>query len=1617
MPIDLDEVLRDQSPAREPRLRIPELEGMPATKLRPRDAFDRSVMPNKLDSIKAGLRAAGGNLGAAADMILNLPVQLMGIGADYGTRASAIGSGETRRIGAQAGREAAGYVMENFGNPVQKLMKVLGYGESYNESDVTKAMQTFSSWMDKGGEAVERMTRGGILKEDFASLADLAMAKGGLSGVEATARAMRRRAPTGAGNRAGYDAAAAEEAFRSDAAVRARQDAFLAENPQFKPPQEGTIPPGRTPAQERFLAENPQYRGRQADAPTTEFDSPSGERGVFTPEEGQVKLQARGDIGGEGRVIGELPPALDTALEKVRAGERPTLTPEELIALREFERGERPPIVLPEKFRDAKGAADPKLLAGLASLGLGTIIGSYAYDNLDPESGLGMALPFIGVGAVKEKGGMWHPESIERLALPLRNRMRSPAEDIGSADNAHNETNSGPAAEWANKAVRNYLNKHAGTATDPLKDVEVPYGEGTKRWEELTDATIRGKKVSERFPSVEGARPGETVWELAKGYAAGEAPYNIDRTSAYRALQSHLSHVGDYLREHYPDPAKLAQVDLVRAVKETAKWDEEMAKRMAKERADMTAQMPVHKDYGDGYKWVEVKGVIDPAAYEKQGYYVKSVQTSDGLRYSVIGPDNRPKGVSGKTPEDAWNTLARDKTEQLLKDEGDQMGHCVGGYCDWVESGDSKIYSLRDAQGKSHVTIEVEPGLDRPGGVQVSDPNIIQIKGKQNRAPVAQYLPYVQDFVKSGKWGEVGDLENSGLTQVAGLDAIVKADVEKAYPNQAYITEAELQPFRVGPGSKQRGFIDPELNKILAGAGFGALAGLLASTSSERADALVDATIGAIAGAGAMSAAGRRAFNKVLKTADYGAGMLSTRVLEKSPELYRRWQQAEKAIIGNTFTAMAPGDEFFSALKKSKLETPALQAAILDNDWGTVRAALTPELNAQLDTMLKMQREVAENSRKLERFTKVREGFFPRVVKDYEGLQEALTPDTRRGLAKEMLDAEKEAARKGLGLTDGERTQVIDDFLRKRGASSFLPSYAKARKIRTVTEGLLPYYYEPVAGYHIRMREMIADQELAKFFGKDLENKTQNGQKYVDVDASVQKLLDNEIKRDKLSAEDYYEIRDMLHARWKGGERQEAGWVQDIQNAFRAGLLGNIPAAIMQYSDLGSIAAAQGFRNTMSAVMDKVLGKERLRAKDFGLIDHATADFITNRPSARFQNWMFSKSFVPDVLGGKQLTFAHADTVMKDVLANAALKNGEALAKLNDPAFMKKYGAIYGEDFPALVDALKKGEITPEVSEYVWHEMTRTQPLSKFERPELYLAHPNLRPATFLKSWALKQLDFVRREAYQEIKAGNRARGMANLMRYGLYAGISGATAVQVQRWMLGYDDELSASDIGENMAKLFALNEYTRDRLANRKIGEAVTNTVAPPFRIFSDIAQSTLKDPKTGESFGDPKIIRYLPGWGPILYAQLFGGAEKHNERLEAQKRREAREADPEFQERKRERQERNREKQLERRGLQPISDFRVPEKGLKYSDTPGYGVQSYIQETDAMLRNRAAASPSRKKNMDSVRREEIKNNIEAIKDPKTRRKMRGLFNTYDNIRDQIDMQRAAVRRRYES
>lgn len=184
-----------------------------------------------------------------------------------------------------------------------------------------------------------------------------------------------------------------------------------------------------------------------------------------------------------------------------------------------------------------------------------------------------------------------------------------------------------------------------------------------------------------------------------------------------------------------------------------------------------------------------------------------------GLRWVELKAPDRFADPAQKEEFGDLGRYAQRTLSDALEYEGDTMGHCVGGYCDDVLSGRSRIFSLRDTKGQPHTTIEVSPGKvtreyleslpdpDHPDkfepdvlgvrntfrdyvqrhrsgngdfdefalkalqehGYPLPPQRIVQIKGKQNKAPNPEYLPFVQDFVRSGKWSDVGDLKNTGL--------------------------------------------------------------------------------------------------------------------------------------------------------------------------------------------------------------------------------------------------------------------------------------------------------------------------------------------------------------------------------------------------------------------------------------------------------------------------------------------------------------------------------------------------------------------------------------------------------------------------------------------------------------------------------------------------------------------------------------------------------------------------------------------------------------------------------------------------------------------------------------
>ena len=439
-------------------------------------------------------------------------------------------------------------------------------------------------------------------------------------------------------------------------------------------------------------------------------------------------------------------------------------------------------------------------------------------------------------GVIKAPGGNWLSGSVEDALKGLRKPGATPAQmlDLDSEYQAIANRNNALNA-FVDKQLRNYVRNDMATERDPIRalaergvlhvdperlnfrpethgkylesgQTAVAHHPTAKVWEGASDNPVLSATVgemlapNESFIEASFGSPGvltRNPWVSkvppdTRVYGINEPRY-FSENIGFNHLMDELRNAVDInsgLPAHLRlDPESLARVSVPQAVERVSKINDwRAAQKVAADQARANnAATVLHKEYpGKGFKWVELKR-----------------------------PDKAPEGwaqvvKSGEKPNlDRDYAYGMEALRDALKYEGDTMGHCVGGYCDDVASGKSRIYSLRDAKGQPHTTIEVTPDQSNSvRSLQANTPEsfrIVQIKGKGNRAPNPEYLPYVQDFVKSGKWSDVGDLQNTGLKARSAIfdkSALEKPEISSL---PEYFTQDELEAAQKAYAAKLRG--------------------------------------------------------------------------------------------------------------------------------------------------------------------------------------------------------------------------------------------------------------------------------------------------------------------------------------------------------------------------------------------------------------------------------------------------------------------------------------------------------------------------------------------------------------------------------------------------------------------------------------------------------------------------------------------------------------------------------------------------------------------------------------------------------------------------------------------
>ena len=615
---------------------------------------------------------------------------------------------------------------------------------------------------------------------------------------------------------------------------------------------------------------------------------------------------------------------------------------------------------------------------------------------------------------IKPKGGNWLGGNVDGAMRGLKRdtMMGAPGDSVEDVLKKKDALNN-----WVDRNLTNYVKKEMATPEDSVRKLaeqgvtHFPIAEDPTYWARkgessrkeaggnqmaLSDLAKQWENRSDAAINAETALQHQDMMHLAPGlYSSAEdwikklppdtKLYNT-RGSNFNPADLGFDHIMDVLRQDVREgrirPEQLNKVSMEQAVRRTYEYDQEMARQMRETALKQQEGFPVHKEYPEGYKWIELTPQPKDVLRKKHEDYVRR-DFPDIEKYDPWGFEEYVKDSMHSSRVTDQQQLA-----DALKYEGKTMGHCVGGYCPDVVEGRKRIFSLRDAKGEPHVTIETGKAQGRTNyddmqaiynqaQQEANEKNfpttwefnnfyndrvkelqfalidkqkaelperIVQIKGKQNAKPKDDYLPYVQDFVKGGNWSDVGDFHHTNLRQIEDVPERERFEAA-GMKLPKYVTDADHEnlineymkltshPTDLDFMHKAYGFPKPDVPPDLEGMKRGgvAISNNPDTMMLELNEQKMKNGVPAYGGAGAVIKQGLKAAKPELMKASEALGKIEGRPLKIT--------QADRTKVGGGYLG-GPG---FSGLQLTEPEYRAAEAAWAVQNAGTAKTILGGE--------------------------------------------------------------------------------------------------------------------------------------------------------------------------------------------------------------------------------------------------------------------------------------------------------------------------------------------------------------------------------------------------------------------------------------------------------------------------------------------------------------------------------------------------------------------------------------------------------------------------------------------------------------------------------------------------
>lgn len=393
------------------------------------------------------------------------------------------------------------------------------------------------------------------------------------------------------------------------------------------------------------------------------------------------------------------------------------------------------------------------------------------------------------------------------------------------------------------------------------------------------------------------------------------------------------------------------------------------------------------------------------------------------------------------------------------------------------------------------------------------------------------------------------------------------------------------------------------------------------------------------------------------------------------------------------------------------------------------------------------------------------------------------------------------------------------------------------------------------------------------------------------VEDSIANITRQEVNAGNMSIDDLDELKDLLRARFIGGEKPINKHISNFKAFGYAVTIGNPFSAITQLGDLGTSAYTQGIVNTTLAVAKNLTRSNKLKMDDYAV--DLMAELGNLNSSSKFLNNVFKYS-----------GFKSADKLGKSTIVNASLLKWSSMgnpgafgskirsSKRLESDLRTKFKGTFDENrINKLIDDFKdygkskgKGAVTDDMMFVTFTDLLDVQPIVMSSMPKLYLNNPNLRILWQLKTFMLKQVDLVRETSVKKIKQGNVVEGMADLARYGVLVSSantgSDVLKKSVDGWISGEDTLENYLDQYPNLAvlaasnlfKVFGVSNYTAKQLSNGQLKDVAVDQVTPPsVAIGADALEATADLITEQDTDNLVKMIRNIPIVGKMLEGYL--------------------------------------------------------------------------------------------------------------------------------------------------